>query len=203
MLKSEKYDAGDVILSVGCFSLNSLREWQAHTRCLIVDYEATPETYLAKRELEKANGTAMGTVECHPEAVTGSAGKVTLFRFKEGALGNTVLDIERWCSGVEVVDFVGTVDIPAISMLSVLDRFTNVKELWLNCEGAEIDILMNTPIEALAKCAYVSVEFHRFSTFLNITNSDVMACVQRMSQRFRPVCGEEYHPYYEFFRNDR
>lgn len=202
MLRREKYDVGDVVVSVGCFCVNSLREWQAHTRCLVVDYEATPETYLGKRELEKLNGTAMGTIECHPDAVTDRDGKIVLYRFKESALGNTVLGPARWRDRVDTADFIGTVEVLSTSMASVLSRFDRVRELWLNCEGAEIDILMNTPMDLLARCAYISVEFHRFSTFLNITNGDVMSCVDRLSSKFRAVCSENYHPYYEFFRND-
>lgn len=195
----EKYKEGKVIISIGCFSKDSLSEWQAHTRCLIVDYEATLELYKDKKELEKLNPTSMGKLECHNEAVSDKNGKAQLIYYKDGNIGNSIC--HTWREGINEDDIYDKiVTIPMISMADVLNRFSEVKELWLNCEGSEIPILMNTPLELLKRCEYISCEFHRFSSFLKITNGQIKTCIERLKEIFEPVLGEDYHPYYEFFR---
>jgi FkbM family methyltransferase len=197
--KPDKYDKQDVIISVGCFSRESLAEWQAHAPCLVVDYEPTPELYGPKKDLEANNGIALGRLECHSEAVSDFNGKTVLYYYRGGPIGNSIT--MAWRGHVELHEyFERKMEVQVVSMESVLQRFARVKELWLNCEGAEILILMNTPAHLFARCDYISVEFHRFSSFLNITNGQILACVERLKEHFRPVLGEDYHPYWEFFR---
>jgi len=199
MFKPDKYNDNDIIISVGCFSKETLAAWQTHTRCLIIDFEPTPELFEPKKALEANNGKLMGRLECHPEAVDSFIGKTALYYYRSGQIGNTITPV--WQSHVTLSEYFDKkVEVNVVSMESVLQRFKEVKELWLNCEGSEIPILANTPLPLLARCEYISVEFHRFSSFLRITNGQVLACVERLKEHFNPVCGEDYHPYYEFFR---
>lgn len=197
--KPTKYGHDDVVISVGCFTALSLDHWRRHEPCLVVDYEAGQTNYRVKKALENDTVKWPGRIELHNEAVSDFDGVTQLRSYNGGEQGDTICT--KWQP--HVVDseyFNGSREVQVVSMTSVLRRFERVRELWLNCEGSEIPILMNTPVELLARCSYISVEFHRFSSFLSITNGDVIACVQRLTAVFEPQCIEDYHPYYEFFR---
>jgi FkbM family methyltransferase len=166
---------------------------------LIVDYEAGLANYEAKKKLEADKTPWPGRIELHNEAVSDFDGVSKLQLYRGGQQGDTICS--QWQQHVvEKEYFDGSREVRVVTMASVLRRFNRVRELWLNCEGSEIPILMGTPVELLTRCQYISVEFHRFSSFLNITNGDVIACVHKLSEKFDAKCVEDYHPYYEFFR---
>lgn len=199
MYKGQKYDKGDVILSVGAFSKDTLECWQAHSPVLVVDYEAGPDTFKGKKPLEGNNGKAIGKLELHPEAVTDKNGVMILYKFKGGPLGDSIYP--KWQKDISKSEyFDGEVKVKTVSMASILRTFPVVRECYMNCEGSEIPILLNTPLNLLGRCQYLCVEFHRFSSFLDISNGDVLRCVERLRPLFNICCIEDYHPAYEFTR---
>ena len=144
--KPTKYGHDDVIISVGCFTAQSIDQWRQHEPCLVVDYEAGQTNYRAKKVLENDTTKWPGRIELHNEAVSDFDGVTQLRSYNGGEQGDTICT--KWQS--HVVDsehFNGSREVQVVSMTSVLRRFERVRELWLNCEGSEIPILMNTPVE--------------------------------------------------------
>jgi hypothetical protein len=122
-----------------------------------------------------------------------------LYYYKGGRQGNSICT--NWRNNVNEKEyFEKSITIKTISMRDILSKYSKVKELWLNCEGSEIPIIMNTPLELLGKCEYIMCEFHRFSSFLNISEGDVLKCIEKLSPLFTCKLIENFHPCYEMFR---
>ena len=53
-------------------------------------------------------------------------------------------------------------DVFCVSLSSIIHRLGKIDLLKLDCEGAELSIIMDTPLDLLKKVRQISVEFHAF-----------------------------------------
>lgn len=90
--------------------------------------------------------------------------------------------------------------VKVVSLASILAGHESIDELHIDCEGAEIDMLLNTPIELLEKCRLIWVEFHNHSKVVNVTYDDIEQCVRKVKDSFSCRVVNSDHPDYEFRR---
>lgn len=77
------------------------------------------------------------------------------------------------------------IQVEVIPLTYVIDTFVNQscankKILLMNCEGSEIDIINNTPLEALETFDIINVEFHHHVS----SESDIQSCINKLTIKF-------------------
>ena len=78
-----------------------------------------------------------------------------------------------------------TIDVEVIPLVEVIDEIiTNNSEakkvLAMNCEGAEIDIIENTPMESLEVFDIISIEFHPHVSL----QVEIQQCIDKLSEKY-------------------
>lgn len=106
--------------------------------------------------------------------------------YKEGADG------PRWILTDEYL-------VKAVSIRSILEKFSEIEELYINCEGEEIPMIMDNPIDLFLRCKRVDVEFHCHVPHLNMTEQIVLDCIEKWRKNFIPT-KKDYKPTYQFVR---
>ena len=94
--------------------------------------------------------------------------------------------------------------VKAVSIRSVLEKFDEIEELFINCEGEEVPMILENPIDIFLRCKKIYVEFHCHCPHLKMTGQMVSECVKRWEKDFEAICikGLEYKPYYQFDRKN-
>lgn len=94
--------------------------------------------------------------------------------------------------------------VKTVSIHSVLEEFDNIEELFINCEGEEVPIIMENPVDLFLRCKKIYVEFHCHVPYLNMTEQMVLKCVKKWKNNFEPLLTEslKYKPWYQFNRRD-
>lgn len=89
-----------------------------------------------------------------------------------------------------------------VSIHSVLEQFEEIEELYINCEGEEIPIIMENPVDLFLRCKRIYVEFHCHCPYLKQTKEKVLECVSKWEDYFEPILakGLDYKPWYQFNR---
>lgn len=149
----------------------------------VIAYEPEKIAFEAYKKIEHPN------FFCFDKAVSDYNGKTVLYA--EGGNSAIVESDYKYPDRYEV---------DVVSLDSILDSITCVAVLHLNCEGAEIPILMGTSLKNLRKCNRIYVEFHAFAARCKVTDQMVKDCVQRLSKGFVVKDKKTYHPYFEFIR---
>lgn len=174
-----------IIISIGAFSpLQALDSLQGNHH--VVVYEPRGDICEGYSKIE------MPDFEWYQCAVSGIEGRM-IFHQHEGS--STILPVTN-CPFV--IDDEYEVDVVAMS--DVLSPYPVVHRMSMNCEGSEISIIMETPIELLARCKSIDVEFHKFCDYLSITNEDVQRCVSKMEKRFICNIADPIPPFITFKR---
>lgn len=88
--------------------------------------------------------------------------------------------------------------VQVVSMESVLKQFERIDFLLINCEGAEIPIILNTDLSLFEKCDRIDVSFHRFVPYLKITPRQVQQCLNKMCASFSCTLVKPKHPFFSF-----
>jgi len=176
------YEGKRVFLSVGALQVPGIKD-QLKNGYTVVAYEPEKEAFARYRTVEHKNFFPIN------KAVSDFNGKVTL---QADGGNSSILDTpdKTWIKE--------TYEVEVVSLESVLRKIKKVQVLHLNCEGAEIPILMNTSLDLLERCKRIYVEFHTFRKNLCIADEEVQTCVKRLGQRFKVKDKHTYHPYYEF-----
>ena len=92
--------------------------------------------------------------------------------------------------------------VKAVSIHSVLEKFEEIEELHINCEGEEVPMIMENPVDLFLRCKKIYVEFHCHCSHLKMTKQMVLECVKKWEKDFESTCikGLEYKPFYQFIR---
>ena len=175
----------NVIISIGAFSAQQVIDTLQAGRS-VVAYDPRRAMCEAYSEIRDPN------FKWFPFAVSGEAGRAA---FYEHGGSSTVLPMTDCPFKID-----DTYDVEVVSMRSVLSEYPEVQHLTMNCEGSEVSIILDTPIELLARCRGVGVEFHRFCEYLSVTNEDVRRCIDKLSGRFRHRVTDPGPPYVVFDR---
>lgn len=88
--------------------------------------------------------------------------------------------------------------VQVVSMVSILKRFEHIDFLLINCEGAEIPIILNTDLLLFEKCNRIDVSFHRFVPYLKITTCQVQQCLDKLCASFSCTLVKPKHPFFSF-----
>ncbi len=139
----------DIGGNIGCFAVLAAKRASAG-RVLV--FEPDGENYRLLCRNIKAND--LSNVVAERVAVAGKAGTLTLFKAQYGPLHTTIPQ--------RLAESVGAESVEAITLTDIFDRF-GVKTcdfLKLDCEGAEYDILYNTPPDYLKRTRKIVLEYH-------------------------------------------
>ena len=178
-------NSNKIIISIGALSPQQVKDTLIDGR-FVVAYEPRKEIYEAYTKINDSNFT------CFPHAVSGKAG-TTIFHEHGGS--STICDMSL--PHYQIDD---EYEVEVVAMGDILSKYNGVRTLYLNCEGSEIPILMDTPIELLMRCKHINVEFHQNCPYLNISKEDVMACVKKLEEKFQANLVSKENPYYTFVR---
>ena len=118
-------------------------------------------------------------------AVAGKSGMRTFYRAAPLSGGNSI--IEGHSEFESYGDKATTHQIYAVSMESILRRHPKVDLVKLDCEGAEIEIIEQTPPHLWARVKQITIEFHEFC-FNQVSNEHIERAAGRLeSCGFRRV----------------
>jgi FkbM family methyltransferase len=172
-----------IVISIGSFSAQQVIDTLANN-LIVVAYDPRLAMCEAYSKINNIN------FRWFPQAVSGKAGKLTLY---EHGGSSTVLPMTNCPFQIDDV-----YDVDVVAMTDVLLPYESVEHLSLNCEGSEISIIMDTPIELLARCKNIGVEFHHFCDYLDISDVDVQQCVTKLEERFTSKIVNVTQPYISF-----
>lgn len=133
----------DIGANIGAFSL-----WAAKKGAFVEAFEPSEENYRRLGENIARNDFSR-SIRAHKKAVWSEKGEIRLFHHPWNIGGHSVVKDKD--SGYEAVESVTLAEV-------IGDR--GVDFIKMDCEGAEFEIIMATPDEALAKVRRIAMEFH-------------------------------------------
>lgn len=146
-------EAGDTVIdiggNIGCFALLAANRAR---RGRVIVFEPERENY--KLLCRNIQANHLSNVEAAQAAVAGQPGTITLFKAQYGPLHTTIPKRLGDAAGAEVVE--------AVTLAEIFDRYqvSTCNFLKLDCEGAEYEILYNTPAEYLRRIDKIALEYH-------------------------------------------
>ncbi len=117
---------------------------------LVYTYEPDPLNYLALLDNIELNN--LPNVKAYNLAVSGIPGLVPLYKHRHNTAAHSIL----------ATDNNTPISVPCTTLVDILDHnnISSCTFLKLDCEGAEYEILLNTPLNYLSKIERISLEFH-------------------------------------------
>jgi len=170
--KENKINKNSVIIDIGALYGIFANPMLEKFHCYIESYEPSKDNF---EKLKKINNPKF---KAFNKAVSDFTGKSNFNVFGYGWDGgsNTLIDSKRTPTESYKVD--------VISIDDILKNHSKVALLKLDCEGAEKNILLNGDLNLLSRCDQISVEFHSFRDYFDITKKDVDKIIERLSKRF-------------------
>jgi FkbM family methyltransferase len=146
-------EPGDTVIdiggNIGCFAVLAAT-LARHGR--VVVFEPERENYQLLCRNVRANH--LSNVEAVHAAVAARSGAVTLYKAQHGPLHTTIPHRLGDAAGLDVVT--------ATTLADIFDRYqiATCNFLKLDCEGAEYEILYNTPADYLRRVEKIALEYH-------------------------------------------
>lgn len=145
---------GDVVVDIG----GNIGSFAVHAAAVrkagrVIVFEPHPVNFgLLERNVD-SNGLGR-VITCVNEAVSGTGGSALLFEDAANPGGHSLSGVSTAASR--------SVEVRCTTLAEVLDRYglDRVNYLKIDCEGAEYEILEETPDEVLARVDRVSMEYH-------------------------------------------
>jgi FkbM family methyltransferase len=154
----EDLDSNPIIIDIGAhiggFSLMAASKYPDS---MIYCYEPHPENYSLLKENIMMNNFE-NTISCYQKAVTGKSGKINLKIYSGNNTG-----LHKTTHNSTELGFV--VDGVTLQEIFKSNNITKCDFLKIDCEGAEEDIILNTPPEILKQILYISMELHFNDSF--------------------------------------
>ncbi len=142
----------DIGANVGFFSMFALSKYPA---CTVYSYEPINSNYRQLLKNKELNITKK--IICFNKAVCGYNGvvKINFDNTDSFTTSASIVDNAGQCNG----DFI---DVPCLTLSEIFkeNHLTQCDLLKIDCEGAEYDILFNTPEEILNKIDQMALEIH-------------------------------------------
>ena len=170
--EEDKINENSVVIDIGALYGIFAKPMLEKFNCYIESYEPSKDNF---NKLNKINDVKF---KAFNKAVSDFTGKANFNVFGYGWDGgsNTLIDSKRSPTESYIVD--------VISIDNILKNHSKVDLLKLDCEGAEKNILLNGDLDLLYRCDQISVEFHTFRDYFDITKKDVDKIVERLSGIF-------------------
>lgn len=140
--------------------------------CTIACYEPDPHACICIENYIKHDKFTLVK-----KAVAGSSGRRNFYSCLPMSGGNSLLPGSREWGKNPHTETVYEVDVESLE--NALAPFEKIDLLKMDCEGAEIEAILNTTENALKKCNQITIEFHDFC-FKQLTLQDVMFCVDKL-----------------------
>jgi len=175
----------NIVISIGAFSAQQVMDTLQVGKTVIA-YDPRPVMCKAYAEIQHPNFSWFSL------AVSGKSGRTTFF---EHGGSSTIVSMTNCPFQID-----DRYEVDVISMASVLKLFDDIEKLVMNCEGAEISIIMDTPLDLLSRCKRIEVEFHRFCSYLNVTEDDIQHCIGKLKPKFSNHIADSSIPYISFVR---
>ena len=144
---------GDLGCNQGLFAVGVRKKYGCRV------WAAEPAPHLHKALTHLAPG-----IRCMPVAVGGARDRI-FFNFDEShRLSGSLLAKEIIQVVHDRMDKIHHVSVDVITLADFID-FTGsprIDLLKMDIEGAELEVLLNSPLELLQRCAQITVEFHDF-----------------------------------------
>lgn len=108
---------------------------------------------------------------------------------KKGSSSSTHFE-KNWESELYPLNFklVDSYPVKTILMSEILEAHEEIDKLFINCEGEEISIVKNTPIDLFLRCKWIEIHFH-FQTerydYLHLSEKDRDFCIKKLSEYFK------------------
>lgn len=161
----------NIIVSIGCFTIKEIQQLRLkQNKSILFYFDPRPKIF---EEFEKAFKNDFD-VHIISEAVSCYTGIGYLF-LADGASSMT-----------EIKDY-SKIEVKVRSLINVEEEIEkkygsdNQKSLFMNCEGAEIPIILQTPLEILKKFKMIKIEFHPKLYAENL----IQRCVDKLSSSFK------------------
>jgi len=172
-----------LVVSIGAFNRKLLDD-RLSDGWTVVHYEPNPLLHASYNHEDNPHFTLV------KKAVCAKAGIVPLQVVKKHR-ENDILDLsatttyitEKIARDAEY-KHIQFFDVEAVTLTDVLAPFEEVDELNVNCEGEEVRLMLETPMETLLKCKMMLVEYHGFVEFIGITKDQVQQCNDRLWPHF-------------------
>ena len=195
----------NTVISIGHFKVKDIKEY-LDKGFIVVAYDPRKDVY--KKYLEIINQYFIPS-PC--AVVAGSVmDKINLKIIRDGLVSNDMGTERDLASSTyqkgQIEDtryfLANEYSVETVSIRSVLEKFDEIEELFINCEGEEIPIIMENPVDLFLRCKKIYVEFHCHCSFLNQTKEMVLECVEKWKDAFEPILAEnlKYKPWYQFNR---
>jgi FkbM family methyltransferase len=139
----------DIGGNIGCFAVLAAKR-APHGRVLVFEPEHENYTLLCRN----VRANRLTNVEAVHAAVAGRSGTATLFKAQHGPLHTTIAR--------RLDDATGSDEVWATSLPEIFDRYqvSTCNFLKMDCEGAEFEILYNTPADYLRRVDKIALEYH-------------------------------------------
>lgn len=165
-----KYELDDIILSIGYYTTPELKELYAKTPPKYLQaHEPRPDIYEQYVKLSQTFNTLNPVML----AVTGD-GRDSFLTIKRQ---NTSICFDK---PNKKKNNVKTVSLEYV-IKDIINKYDYIDKLMMNCEGSEIDIIMNTPSEILKLCKKIVVSFHLFVPEFKITKLQYRNCLDKLN----------------------
>ena len=145
------YTVVDIGAYVGAFSILAATSAEG---VRVVSYEPSPKSF--ESLVRNVGLNCLDNVEPLLLAVAGSAEKRKLFITEGGEGSSLIQPVSNSCSQPAE-------DVECTTLTEVIRHVGNCDLLKMNCEGAEYEILLNTPEESLGQVRRMVVDCHQVS----------------------------------------
>lgn len=173
-----KLEPGEVIVSIGYLTIKDLKNI----------YKFSPPSYIEAYEPRKdvynqylVFAENFSSFVPRLLAVAGDERLVALNERRH----NTTICLPKTKSSMMIT----TVSLSSV-INSVYGIHGQIDKLLMNCEGAEIDIILKTPSEVFRLCKEIIVSFHKFVEEFKISEKTYNSCLNKLSQTHK---GELLH----------
>lgn len=143
----------DIGANVGFFSLFAAAKYKG---CRILSYEPIKTNFDQLLKNKKLNATI--EMSCFNEAVCGHKGSIKIFFDQNDSFSTSASILED----VNNENGDGFEEVPCLTLKDVFDKnkIDNCGLIKIDCEGAEYDILYNTPQDVFDKIDQMALELH-------------------------------------------
>jgi FkbM family methyltransferase len=169
------------VLSIGWFTKNDIiKLLRFRNNIHIVAYDPCQEVLQEYKSIESSRLKVEG------EAVEAGRGIRKLF----------IDSSNRGATSTKRGPLENTVDVSTLTLSDVIAKHGEFDYVYINCEGSEIPIILNTPLEVLLQCAVLFVQFHKFLGL--VSESEIEQCINKLKTHFNYKVIEERYPNYKF-----
>jgi len=136
----------DIGANIGSFTIDAARKAD---KGLILSFEPDPDNYLLLENNVKLNN--LNNVRIFQKAVAGVNGKRFIYRDPINNAAHSIIRISSQIISVYCL---------TLSEIFSISKINNCDFLKIDCEGAEYEIIFNTPADILKRVQKITLEYH-------------------------------------------